>query len=154
VVAQRGAGYQAGGFGERVSVAGSTTWTDYAVAAWIDLATLSGGAGVLGRVGDSTHYYQLSVERDPSGQPAWSLQKRDGSTWTTLGTGSLTYTAGTWVRLRLTMTGTTLRAEASADGTAFTLLGTATDGRYAAGRIGLRSWGATGYFDEVLVQGV
>ena len=154
-VAYRGAGYAASGSGpERVSLAGSASWTDYSVAAWVNLASLNGGLSLLGRVQDSTHYYQLSIERGANGQPTWSLTKRDGNTWTTLGSGNISYAAGSWVRLRLTMTGNTLRAEASTDGTTFTLLGTATDGRYASGRIGLRSWGATAYFDEVLVQAV
>ena len=34
------------------------------------------------------------------------------------------------------------------------VIGTATDTRYAMGQVGLRSWGATGYFDEVSVQSV
>ena len=153
-VAHRGAGYAAGGTTQRLTLAGNSAWTDYSVAAWVNLSSLTGGLSILGRVVDATHYYQLSVQRDASGRPEWFLRRRAGSTWTTLGHGTLDYTAGTWVRLRLTMSGTTLRAEASADGTAFTLLGTATDARYASGRIGLRSWKANAYFDEVLVQGV
>jgi hypothetical protein len=80
--------------------------------------------------------------------------KRDGSTWTTLATGSISYTAGTWLRMRLTMKGNTLTAESSTDGISYGVLGTATDGRYTSGKIGLRSWTVTAYFDEVLVQAV
>jgi hypothetical protein len=152
-VAHHGAGYAAtGNVPERLTLAGNSGWNNYSVAAWVDLTSLSGGLSILGRVQDATHYYELSIQRNASGQPAWALSRRDGDTWTTLGSGTLSYTAGTWARLRLTMSGSTLRAEMAADGTAFTLLGTATDTRYASGRIGLRSWGPTGYFDEVLVQ--
>jgi hypothetical protein len=154
-LAHRGGGYSSTGTTpERVSLAGDVSWTNYSVSAWVDLTNLSGGLALLGRVVDATHYYHLSIQRDASGNPAWLLMKRDGDSWTLLGSGSLSYTAGTWTKLRLTMAGSTLRAEVSADGTAFTLLGTATDGRYAAGKIGLRSWTAAAYFDEVLVQGV
>ena len=133
---------------------GDTSWTNYALSAWVDLTNLGGGLALLGRVVDSAHYYHLSIQRDGSGNPAWFLMKRDGDSWTLLGSGSLNYAAGTWVKLRLTMSGSTLRAEYSTDGTAFTVLGSATDTRYAAGKIGLRSWTAAAYFDEVLVQGV
>jgi hypothetical protein len=154
-VAHRGAGYASTGTApERLTLAGSATWTDYSVAAWVNLTNLTGGLSILGRVQDSTHYYELSIQRNASGQPAWFLSKRDGATWTTLATGTLAYTAGTWVRLRLTMAGSTVRAEMATDGTVFTLLGTATDTRYTSGGIGLRSWGVTAYFDEVLVQAV
>jgi hypothetical protein len=152
-VPHHGAGYASSGTApERLTLAGNAAWTDYAVAAWVNLTNLNGGLSVLGRVQDSTHYYELSIQRNANGQPAWFLTKRDGNTWTTLGSGTLAYSAGNWVRLRLTMSGNSLRAEMATDGTAFTLLSTATDTQYAAGRIGLRSWGVTAYFDEVLVQ--
>jgi hypothetical protein len=154
-VAHHGAGYASTGTApERVSLAGNSAWTDYSVAAWVNLTSLSGGLSILGRVQDSTNYYQLSIQQGTSGQPTWSLMKRDGSTWTTLATGSISYSAGTWLRLRLTMKGTTLTAEMSTDGVSYTALGTAIDGQYTSGRIGLRSWTVTAYFDEVLVQAV
>jgi hypothetical protein len=150
----RGSGYVSSGTApERVSLAGDPTWTDYSVAAWVNLSNLAGGASILGRVVDATHYYQLSIQRGSNGQPAWVLTKRDGEVWTTLASGSLGYTAGGWVRLRLTMSGSSLKTEMSKDGTTFSVLGTATDSSYAAGRIGLRSWGVMASFDEVLVQG-
>ena len=153
-LAGRGSGYVSSGTAsERVSLAGNSSWTDYSVAAWVNLANLGGGISVLGRVVDATHYYQLSIQRNASGAPVWMLNKRDGNTWTTLASGAMTYSAGSWVRLRLTMSGSSLKAELSRDGTTFNLLGSATDTRYTAGRIGLRSWGATASFDEVLVQG-
>jgi pectate lyase len=153
--AGRGWVYTAVGGGlDELSVAGSTDWTNYSVASWVALTSLGGGASILGRVVDATHFYQLEIKRDASGQPGWFLIKRDGDAFVTLASGSLSYTAGTWLRLRLTMSGNTLRAESSMDGSTYTLLGTATDGSYAAGRIGLRAWFATAYFNDLLVQGV
>ena len=111
-----------------------------------------GSVGLLGRVVDSTHYYLLEIKVGVGGVLKWALTKRNGGTWTTLSSGQIDYVPGTWLRLRLTMTGTSLRAEASAEGTTFTTLGTATDGRYAAGRIGLRATWSVAYFDDVLVQ--
>jgi hypothetical protein len=136
----------------QTSLAGSATWTNYSVAAWVNLTTLPAGISLLGRVVDSTHYYLLEIKPGQGGVINWFLTKRDGNVWSALSNGAINYTAGTWLRLRLTMTGTSLRAESSLDGTTFTILGTATDARFAAGQIGLRAWGSIAYFDDVLVQ--
>jgi hypothetical protein len=136
----------------QTSLAGSKTWTDYSVAAWVNLTAARGSIGLLGRVVDSTHYYLLEIKVGAGGVLKWALTKRNGSTWTTLSSGRIDYAPGTWLRLRLTMTGTSLRAETSAEGTTFTTLGTATDRKYTAGRIGLRATGSVAYFDDVLVQ--
>jgi hypothetical protein len=136
-----------------LSLAGSPTWQNYRVAAWVNLANLSGGLSLVSRVVDSTHYYQLEIKRSSAGQPGWFLIKRDGNNWVQLASGSLAYTAGTWLRLRLTTHGDTLRAEASTDGSTYTQLGTAVDGSYFAGRFGVRAWHANAYFNDLFVQG-
>ncbi|HEX3149181.1 MAG TPA: PA14 domain-containing protein [Gemmataceae bacterium] len=152
--ATRGAGYVSSGTSpERESLAGDATWTNYAVSAWVNLSNLNGGLSLLGRVVDTTHYYQLAIQRGTNGQPVWVLNKRDGGIWTTLATGAISYSSG-WIQLRLTMSGSSLRAESSLDGATFTQLGEATDTRYSSGRVGLRSWNAAAYFDDVLVQAV
>jgi len=51
-------------------VAGNPAWADYSMAAWVNLTSLTGGLGILGRVQDSKHYYQLSILKDATGQPA------------------------------------------------------------------------------------
>jgi PA14 domain len=150
----RGSAYVSKGTApERQSFAGDPSWTDYSISAWVNLSNL-GAVAILGRVTDATHYYDLTIQRNSNGVPAWVLMKRDGNVWTTLASGALTYTAGSWVRLRLTMSGSSLTAEFSRDGTTFSLLGAATDTEYAAGKIGLRSSGSTASFDEVMVQAV
>ena len=137
---------------EQVSYAGSVTWTNYAVSAWVNIVNTSGGVSLLGRVVDSTHYYLLEIKPTQAGTVNWFLTKRDGAAWTALANGRFTDPPGTWLNLRLTMTGSSLRAEYSLDGSTFTTLGTATDTRFAAGRIGLRAWGSVAYFDDVLAQ--
>jgi hypothetical protein len=138
--------------GESLSLA-TTTWTNYTMAAWVNLNNLNGGLGIIGRATDKTHYYELEVKRDALGNPSWFLNVRDGGTTTTLASGLLSYSAGTWLRLRLTMIGDTLTAESSTDGENYTQLGSATDSRYTSGRVGLRAWNSAGYFDDVVVQG-
>jgi hypothetical protein len=100
---------------------------------------------------DSTHYYQLEIKRNAGGA-GWFLIKRDGNNWVQLASGSLDYSAGNWVRLRLSMNGNTLRAESSADGFTYSQLGNAVDGSYSAGRFGVRAWHAVAYFNDLLVQ--
>lgn len=141
------------GTGEAVSIAATSAWADYSMAAWVNLTDLNGGLGILGRVTDSKHYYQLELKHNSSGQPSWSINKRDGSTVTQLATGLLSYTAGSWLRFRLTLNGTTLKAEYSTDGTNYSTLGTATDARYSSGKVGLRAWNSAAYFDDAVVQG-
>jgi PA14 domain/Fibronectin type III domain len=137
---------------EELSLAGSASWTNYSVAAWVNLSSLGGGVSILGRVVDSTHFYQLEIKRDAAGNAGWFLIRREGTVWTRLASGSLQYNPGDWIRLRLTLDGNTLRAESSIDGTTYTALGSATDTRYTAGRVGLRAWFSAAYFDDVLVQ--
>jgi hypothetical protein len=155
VASYAGRGYvyrSTGGGADEMSLAATPDWTNYSLSAWVNLSNLTGGLAILGRAADSSHYYQLEVKRNSSGQPIWALSLRDGATVTTLASGSLSYTAGSWRRLRLTMNGATLTAESSTDGTNFNSLGTATDGRYGQGRVGLRAWGAAASFDDLLVQ--
>src|SRR5262245_23679220 len=153
--AGRGWVYTAIGGGlDELSVAGSPDWQNYSVASWVNVTDLRGGASVLARVADATHFYQLEIKRGSDGKPGWFLIKRDGKDFVTLASGPLTYTAGTWLKLRLTVSGNTLRAESCTDGTTYTELGTATDGSYSSGRIGLRAWWATSHFNDLLVQGV
>jgi len=152
--AGRGWVYATTGTGmNRLSLAGNPNWQNYSVAAWVNLANLDGGAGIVGRVVDSTHYYQLEIRRDATGNPGWFLWKRDGNTWVQLAAGSLAYTAGSWIRLRLSMTGSSLKAEASTDGINYTVLGSTLDGSYFAGRFGLRASQSAAYFNDLLVQG-
>ena len=119
--------------GESLSLAATTNWTDYSFMTWVNLSNLSGGGGIVGRATDATHYYLLELKRDSSGRPAWFLESRDGATWKMLATGSISYSAGSWLRLKLTMRGTSLLAEASTDGNSFTTLGSAIDSRYTVG---------------------
>src|SRR5262249_31419420 len=139
---------------EELSLAGSALWTNYSVAARVNLSSLGGGVSILGRVVDPTHFYQLEIKRDASGNAGWFLIRRDGTVWTRLASGSLQYTPGDWIRLRLTLDGSNLRAESSIDGSTYSTLGSATDTQYTAGRVGLRAWWSAAYFDDVLVQSI
>lgn len=136
------------------SFAGSTAWGDYAVESAVRMPTEAGGAMVLGRVRDATHWYQFQLKKDGNGQKRWWIQKRNGSAWTTIASGPYDYVANRYYHLRLTMVGSTLTGaiSTSTNGT-FTTVGSGTDTSYATGRIGLRSWGTATTFDVVKVTG-
>jgi len=139
---------------ESLSIAATVSWSNYSTSMWVNLVNMNGGVGILGRVTDKTHYYQLEIKKNTAGQTSWFLNARDGNAWSQLASGTIAYTAGTWVKLRLTMVGNQLVAESSTNGNTFTQLGSATDSRYATGRIGMRAFGSAAYFDEAVVQGV
>ena len=138
---------------EQVAFAGDPAWTNYAVSSWVNMTTAAGGVSLMGRVVDSTHYYLLEIKPTAAGTVNWFLTKRDGAAWTALANGRFTDPPGSWLNLRLTMTGASLTGEYSVDGTTYTTLGTATDTTFTAGRAGLRVWGTVAYFDDVLVRG-
>jgi hypothetical protein len=136
-----------------LSTAGSTAWSDYRVQAYVKLADEAGGAALLGRVQDSTHYYQLELKKDSSGTKKWWIWKRDGSTWTNLASGNYSFSPGTYYLLRLDLDGSRLTASVSANyGAGYQPLGSATDTAYGAGKVGVRSFSSPAGFDEVRVS--
>ncbi|HVK13323.1 MAG TPA: hypothetical protein VM597_31505, partial [Gemmataceae bacterium] len=137
---------------QQITYAGDVAWSDYSVSAWVNLANAAGGLSLLGRVVDATHYYLLEIKPTATGMVNWFVTKRDGAVWTALANGRFADPPGTWLNLRLTMTGSSMKGEMSVDGSTFTTLGTATDTAFASGRIGLRVWGSVAYFDDVLVK--
>ena len=142
---------------DSTSLAGSADWRDYSVESAVRIAATAPrghGACVLGRVQDATHYYQLELKPDPAtGTRMWWIWKRDGGSWQRIASGAYAYELGRYYHLRLEMKGSTLTAAVSSNGGgSFSVLGSGTDGRYATGRIGLRSWGAATTFDVVRVR--
>ncbi len=138
---------------ENISLAGSSSWRDYDVQSYVLLNDESNsGVAILGRVQDATHFYQAELRHDESGNKMWFLWKNSGGTWTYLNSGFFTYNAGEYYLLRLSFTGSSIDAFVSTDwGTTFQWLGRGTDTEFAAGKIGVRSWGSPASFDNVEV---
>lgn len=139
---------------ENISLAGSSWWRDYDVQSYVLLNNeLGSGVAILGRVQDATHFYQAELRPDASGNKTWTLWKNSGGTWTYLNSGSFNYNAGEYSLLRLSMRGASIDVFASTDwGTTFQWLGGGSDAEFAAGQIGLRSWGSAASFDNVEVS--
>ncbi len=139
-----------------VSLAGSSSWTNYTFTALVNLENLGGGIALLGRVQDATHYYQLEIKENSAGQVRWWIWKNNGGTWTNLASGPLSYTAGSWVNLGFTLSGSKLTAQMSPASASsnVTSLGSAVDSTWSAGGVGLRVWGSAGRFAQALVVAV
>ena len=129
-----------------LAVAGQSAWANYTLSAWVNTTDTVGSMGIVGRYLDANNYYGFALS---GGQ--WKLYKNVAGVVTVLNSGTLTYAANTWYRLKLTMSGSALTAAWSTNGTNFTTLGTATDATFATGRIALRTSSVAGAFDDVLV---
>jgi len=131
--------------------AGSTAWTDYHVDGYVFPDTGANGIAVLGRMQDSSHFYELELRDDVAGSGTtwWYLWRFDGS-WNGLAAGQLHLDGSNYYRLRLAFSGSTISAAASYDGKKFDALASVTDTAFASGYVGLRTWGtAKGRFDAV-----
>lgn len=145
--------YQKIDSGDNLSLTGDAGWANYYVQGYVNLVDeTNGGVCLLGRVQDGSHYYQVELKKDGSGNKKWWIWKNDGGTWTEIASGAYTYNANTYYYLRLRMVGSTIEAFVSADyGTTWSRLGGGSDSRYGSGKIGLRSWGSGGRFDVIQV---
>jgi pectate lyase len=137
-----GAYSQSGTSASGKALAGSTSWSTATVSARVQAGAFgsatSRGIGVAARVQSSSNFYTLVLT--PT-----AVQIRKGAT-TTLASVPFAATTGTWYRLSLNATGSSLSG--SVDGAQ---LVSATDGSYATGRAGLVANYAAGLFDDVLV---
>lgn len=133
---------------------GESTWTDYSVQADAKIYNyVSGEIGIIGRAQDATHYYQLSLKRDASGNKKWWLLKNNGGVVTVLASGIQYFQSGYYYLLRLTMYKQHLEASISFDrGLSFEALGFAEDTQYRSGGIGLITGNTKGVFDNVAVK--
>ena len=138
---------------ENLSFRGSSSWTNYAVQAYVRLDSTDAGAGLLARMQANNKFYELELGRDPSsGVQVWSIWKNNGGSWTKLTSGSYSFDTSSYYLLRLTVNGNTLSAAISTNwGSSFNTLGSATDSTFSSGYIGLRPRGAGAAFDVVKV---
>ncbi|MFL6142019.1 MAG: hypothetical protein ACJ72N_09175 [Labedaea sp.] len=127
-------------------LAGQASWTDYAVQARAKALSFNGSdrfIAVLARAQSSTSYYYLTLRNSNTVQ----LKKLVGGSSTTLFSASFSVTTGTFYTLRLEVSASTLRGFVNGS-----LVGSATDTQFAAGRAGLATFNAGAVFDDVLVD--
>jgi pectate lyase len=127
------------------SLAGTATWTDYAVQTRVKPVSFNGSnrfVAVLARVQSSTSYYYLALRSNNTVE----LKRLVSGTSATLDTASVGVSAGSFYTLRLEVTGSTLRGYVNG-----VLLTEATDTRWASGRVGVATFYTTASFDDVAV---
>lgn len=126
--------------------AGSATWNNYTVTARVRPTAFNGSnrfVAVLARAQSATSYYYLAVR---SNNPL-ELKKLVNGSSTTLASGALSVTVGTWYTVRLEVSGTSLRGSVD-NGTPLT----ATDSQFSTGQVGVATFNASASFDDVLVD--
>lgn len=141
---------------DSLSMAGDSTWSDYTVQASVILSDENGGVAILGRLQNDSQYYQLALRKDPhTGEKKWWISKNDHGSWIHIASGPYDFIANAFFALRLDMYGNQLTASVAAEmgtGHSFMVLGSGTDTRFAAGKIGVRAWNSAAKFDEVKVM--
>ena len=138
------------------ALAGNTSWTNYHIDALVVDSDLSrSGVAVLGRVQDSTHFYQLELRNDVAGssRSMWYIWKYDGRSWTDIGDGPFATQSDSNYRLRFAFNGAVISAFVAYNSSNnFQALGSGTDTTFTSGKAGLRSWGTgSARFDDVRV---
>jgi hypothetical protein len=137
-----------------LSFAGDNGWADYYLQAAVKMdQDVTGRVGLLGRVQDKYHFYELRLEKDAAGVKRWWIYKNIANTYTALASGPFDYQGATDYVLRFTLTNTALAGSVSLDGGAtFRTLGSVSDTKYRVGRIGLKTKSTGASFDAVKVN--
>jgi pectate lyase len=134
---------QAGTSSDARALVGDTGWSDYAVQARVKptaFAAANRFVGVIARAQTSSQYYALTL----TGSGGVQIVKRAGGSPVVLGGGAAGVVTGSWHTVRLEATGTSLRGYVNGS-----LVVTATDGTFAAGRVGVAAAYASASFDDV-----
>ena len=133
---------------------GDLSWTNYTVSADAQIQQ-AGAVQLMGRVGTQQPFSVAGIDEyylQLSNTGAWSIVKNTtGASLTTLASGTVAAPGtGTWQHLALTFNGSTITAAING-----TTVGSATDGSYTHGQVGL---GVNGYqtdaFDNLAVTPV
>ncbi|GIF66779.1 hypothetical protein Ais01nite_48140 [Asanoa ishikariensis] len=127
------------------ALAGTASWTDYAVQARVRPVAFNGSnrfVAVLARVQSSTSYYYLALRSNNTVE----LKKLVGGSSTTLDTASVGVSAGSFYTLRLEVAGSTLRGYVNG-----ALLAEASDSQWSSGRVGVATFYTSASFDDVAV---
>jgi uncharacterized protein DUF2341/3-keto-disaccharide hydrolase len=141
----RGQGYEEAGTPSRQSAMAAGSWSDVAVSVKIRLPmTVSSGVnGLYMRVTDENNLYFFG----PFQQNGMTFGKYSGGVYTAISEIVTAVDRQMWHDITLAASGTTFRGYL--DGV---LSVTGTDGSFASGGIGLRSWGTQVRYDELRVR--
>src|SRR5262245_8753120 len=126
--------------------AGSTSWTNYSLQARVKPLAFSGTTpfvGIGARTASNTQFYRLALLSSNRVE----LQAVNGSQIRVIGAVNQTVSTGTFVTLRVDVSGTTISGFVNG-----TRIASGTDSSLSAGRISLQTFHATASFDDVLVS--
>jgi pectate lyase len=139
---------QSGTSSDARALVGNTGWVDYGVQARVKptgFAAANRFVGVIARAQTSSQYYALVL----TGSGGVQIVKRAGGSPVVLASGVAAVVTGSWHTVRLEAAGTSLRGYVNGS-----LVVTATDSTFAAGRAGVATAYASASFDDVEVATV
>jgi dextranase len=120
---------------------------DYSVEGDVTVASTIGNGALLARMQLDGGFYQVEIKSGTT----WAIYKHDGAsdTWRELKSGSFNYAAGSTHHLKLTLRGSTLRADIDQQ-----FMGTVrdVDHPFYRGTVGLRSESQQVSFDTIVVH--
>lgn len=130
-----------------LATAGDSLWTDYSITARAKFTGTSSSAEavIVGRVVSNTQFYQLHIS--PSG---WAIFKNSNNSWTSLASGTGTFSANQFYSLKLEFIGNQIKA--FIDGTEVASVEDTSSTSFSSGKIGLRTYQSSANFDDVVVS--
>jgi hypothetical protein len=131
--------------GDALASAGDVTWRDVAVSAEVKPVSFNSSGGftkLLARYTDPLNHYYLLLRSNN----VLEMRKLVGGAKTTLASKSLSVAPGVWYKLRLEVTGSSLKAYVND-----ALQLSVTDSSLAGGCVGVGAYNARAEFDDVVV---
>jgi hypothetical protein len=131
--------------GSGIATKGSAAWSNYTLSADVTPESNSGGAALLFRVQSANRFYQLELKNN-AGTKQLAIWKNNNGSWSQVAAWNYNWSAGTTYTLNMVCSGSTLTASVNG-----TQVGTATDGTWTSGYVGLRTDGMAAQFDNLSV---
>jgi hypothetical protein len=127
---------------------GGSAWGNYTVQAAVNPGSDTGGASVLFRVQSTNRFYQAELKNDGVTKKL-AIWKNDNGSWSQVAAWNYGWGAGGWYNVSVALAGSAITVSIGG-----TTLGTAYDGTWQTGSIGLRTDGMGAGYDNVqVVQG-
>lgn len=137
--------FRTGGGGLSTYTAAGSAWDNYSAQVDVNPGSDTGGASLLVRAQSANRFYQVEFKNN-SGTKQVNIWKNDNGNWSQVAAWNFNWSAGGWYRLNVALSGSTFTVSVGG-----TVLGTATDGTWLTGGVGLRTDSMAAGFDNLLV---
>lgn len=138
----------AGSTGFPAAVAGSSTWTNYKVAADLKVDPTTGSGRIIARHQSAGNFYACGLDANQQ----LVMSKVVAGTWSTIAVNGYSFTGSTWYHIDLSVQGTNLTCLVTEPGSGHSRQLTATATNFAAGSIGASGEYAAEYDNFVVTS--